>query len=73
MMRIAMIGCLAAMLGAATIDIADAAGFSLTSPDVSKGGTIKPEQVFNDFGCTGSNISPELSWSGAPAGAKSFA
>jgi len=71
-MRIGMIGCLAAVLGAATCNIADAAGFTLTSPDVSKG-AFKAEQLFDDFGCTGSNISPELSWSGAPAGAKSFA
>jgi Raf kinase inhibitor-like YbhB/YbcL family protein len=72
-MRIAMVGCLAVAIGAAAMNFASAAGFSLTSPDVSKGATIKDEQVFNGFGCKGSNISPALSWSGAPAGAKSFA
>ncbi|HET8996557.1 MAG TPA: YbhB/YbcL family Raf kinase inhibitor-like protein [Acetobacteraceae bacterium] len=30
-------------------------------------------QVFSQFGCTGKNISPQLSWSGEPAGTKSFA
>jgi Raf kinase inhibitor-like YbhB/YbcL family protein len=45
----------------------------LTSPVVSEGAPIKAEQVFNKFGCTGKNVSPVLSWSGAPAGAKSFA
>jgi Raf kinase inhibitor-like YbhB/YbcL family protein len=29
--------------------------------------------VFKGFGCTGSNVSPALSWSGAPSGTKSFA
>jgi len=31
------------------------------------------EQVFNNFGCTGGNVSPALQWSGAPANTKSFA
>jgi Raf kinase inhibitor-like YbhB/YbcL family protein len=48
-------------------------GMKLTSPDVKARGTIKNEQVLNTFGCTGANISPALSWSGAPAGTKSFA
>jgi Raf kinase inhibitor-like YbhB/YbcL family protein len=52
---------------------ASATDFALTSPDLTDGGTIKTEQVFKGAGCTGGNLSPELSWSGAPAGAKSFA
>ena len=40
----------------------------LTSPAFQPGGNI-PKQ----FTCEGSDISPELTWSGAPAGAKSFA
>jgi Raf kinase inhibitor-like YbhB/YbcL family protein len=47
--------------------------FALSSPDVSEGGTIASAQVYKGFGCTGDNISPELSWSGAPAAVKSFA
>ena len=50
-----------------------AEGLTLTSPDINEGATIANEQVFKGFGCTGSNISPALSWSGAPAGTKSFA
>ena len=46
---------------------------TLTSADVKEGATIANEQVFKGFGCTGGNISPSLSWSGAPSGAKSFA
>jgi Raf kinase inhibitor-like YbhB/YbcL family protein len=46
---------------------------TVTSPDVKEGATIANEQVFKGFGCTGNNVSPALSWSGAPAGTKSFA
>ena len=50
-----------------------ASALTLTSPDVKQGGKIADEQVFNGFGCSGGNVSPELSWSGAPKGTKSFA
>lgn len=50
-----------------------AGGFTVTSPDFSNGGTIPMKQVFNQGGCTGGNQSPALTWSGAPAGTKSFA
>jgi Raf kinase inhibitor-like YbhB/YbcL family protein len=56
--------------------VASAAGgarFKLTSTDFKNGGTIPMAQVFNNFGCIGGDISPALSWSGAPAGTKSFA
>jgi Raf kinase inhibitor-like YbhB/YbcL family protein len=49
------------------------AKLTLASPDVSQGKSIAEEHVFNGFGCPGKNISPALSWSGAPAGTKSFA
>lgn len=52
---------------------ARAEDFRLTSPDVAEGGTIKAAQVYKGSGCTGDNASPALRWSGAPAGAKSFA
>ena len=48
------------------------ARMKLTSGEISNGDTIKMEQVFNSFTCTGQNMSPSLSWSGAPAGTKSF-
>ena len=45
--------------------------FSVTSS--SLGGQATEAQVFNSFGCTGKNISPQLSWANAPEGTKSFA
>ena len=60
-----------AALGAASV--AQAAGFTLSSPTIKPGSTLTKAQVFNGFGCSGDNISPELKWSGAPAGTKSFA
>lgn len=47
--------------------------FVLKSPSFRANGPIGMEHVFNSFGCTGKNLSPALSWSGAPAGTKSFA
>ena len=48
-----------------------AEGFYLSSTDVQ--GQIGNDQVFNSFGCTGKNISPQLRWQNAPKGTKSFA
>jgi Raf kinase inhibitor-like YbhB/YbcL family protein len=46
-------------------------GFVLSSPDI-KNGAIAPAQVYNSFGCSGGNVSPQLVWTGAPEGTKSF-
>jgi Raf kinase inhibitor-like YbhB/YbcL family protein len=48
------------------------AGFTLTSAEIAPGSTIGNEQVFNSFGCAGGNLSPSLTWSGAPPGTQSF-
>lgn len=45
--------------------------FTLSSKDVGGQATLTEE--FNGFGCTGKNQSPQLSWSNAPDGAKSYA
>ncbi|MEX0967814.1 MAG: YbhB/YbcL family Raf kinase inhibitor-like protein [Bacteroidia bacterium] len=45
--------------------------FTLSSNDL--GGTFTHEQVMNNFGCSGGNISPHLQWENAPEGTKSFA
>jgi len=51
----------------------NAAEFKLVSADIASKATISNKHVFNGFGCSGNNISPELSWSGALAGTQSFA
>lgn len=50
-----------------------AQGFTLSSPTLPEGKPLPNAQVFNSFGCTGGNLSPELVWSNAPGGTKSFA
>jgi Raf kinase inhibitor-like YbhB/YbcL family protein len=60
-------------LAATTFGTAQAADLKLTSTTIKAGGTVPDEQVFKGFGCTGGNVSPELSWSGAPTATKSFA
>ncbi len=52
---------------------AQKSSFKLTSPDIHEGKTVPNAQVATVMGCTGNNLSPALSWSGAPAGTKSFA
>lgn len=59
-------------LGASTPAFAQVP-FTLTSKDIEPGQSFKIDQVFDSGGCTGKNQSPELQWSGAPAGTKSFA
>ena len=52
---------------------AQAAEFVLESTDVTEGQALDSRQVFKGFGCEGGNVSPQLSWRGAPAGTRSFA
>lgn len=69
-----MIGRIAALAVAmALTGAAHAQKFTLASGDFKAGGMIGEEQVYNGFGCSGQNISPALTWSGAPKGTKSFA
>ncbi|MDR3493883.1 MAG: YbhB/YbcL family Raf kinase inhibitor-like protein [Ancalomicrobiaceae bacterium] len=56
----------------ACLGSAEAGDFRLTSTDVAEGKPLTAAQVFNGFGCSGENHSPQLSWSGEPAGTKSF-
>lgn len=52
---------------------AQASAFELSSQDIRSGQAMPVQQEFNGFGCTGHNLSPQLSWKNAPAGTKSFA
>ena len=55
----------------AAADLSVGQTFTLTSKDV--GGQATMQQVFNSFGCSGANLSPELSWTNEPTGTKSYA
>lgn len=46
--------------------------FSVTSTDIEQGGTLPVAQMSGIFGAGGSDISPQLSWAGAPAETASF-
>ncbi|MHC9294888.1 YbhB/YbcL family Raf kinase inhibitor-like protein [Mycobacterium sp. LTG2003] len=48
-------------------------GFTLTSESISDGQPLGNDQVSGIMGAGGSDISPQLSWSGFPAETKSFA
>ncbi|PXF28841.1 kinase inhibitor [Pokkaliibacter plantistimulans] len=52
---------------------ANAGAFELTSTDMANGQPLTSRQEYQGFGCSGDNLSPQLSWSGAPAGTKAFA
>lgn len=47
--------------------------FTLTSRDLRDGHVIPEKHVYAGFGCSGGNLSPQLSWKGFPANTKSFA
>ncbi|WP_375320246.1 YbhB/YbcL family Raf kinase inhibitor-like protein [Aliivibrio logei] len=47
--------------------------FEVSSNDIHEGQLMKSEFTFSGMGCTGDNISPQLSWKDAPEGTKSFA
>lgn len=52
---------------------AQAADFTVSSKKLAQGATITADQYSNNFGCTGGNVMPDLHWSGASEGTKSFA
>src|ERR1700743_472548 len=67
LLALLLLSALTTAVGAAT------SGFHLTSPDLPAGKPIAERFTANAFGCHGPNESPELHWSGAPAGTRSFA
>ena len=52
-------------------NIAGAGEFTLKSDQI--GGQLTIDQVYTGFGCSGKNISPQLTWINAPKNTKSFA
>lgn len=47
--------------------------FQLTSANLKQNQAQTQLHYWNQFGCTGGNVSPELTWKNAPKGTKSFA
>lgn len=47
--------------------------FKLSSTSIAEGAQLSSDFVFTGFGCEGGNQSPQLSWTGAPEGTRSFA
>jgi Raf kinase inhibitor-like YbhB/YbcL family protein len=64
-------------LAAAVFAISRAAAadpaFTVTSTDLAPGKTIGRDLLFDQSECKGGNRSPQISWHGAPANARSFA
>ncbi len=50
-----------------------AGGLKLKSSVMKKNSILTNDQVFNSFGCSGKNISPDLQWSGEPQGTNFYA
>ncbi|XDZ52482.1 YbhB/YbcL family Raf kinase inhibitor-like protein [Neisseriaceae bacterium CLB008] len=50
-----------------------AQAFELSSTDISAGGRLTQQAVYNGFGCSGGNTSPALQWKNAPKGTEYFA
>ncbi|OIP99510.1 MAG: kinase inhibitor [Zetaproteobacteria bacterium CG2_30_46_52] len=70
-MRISFTWLPVVLLGLSTS--AMAGNFQLSSTDIADGKLMNKAQEFNGFGCSGGDLSPQLQWSGAPKGTKSFA
>jgi Raf kinase inhibitor-like YbhB/YbcL family protein len=54
-------------------DLPEVPGFEVRSDDVSHGQSLATPQVSGVFGAGGEDVSPHLSWSGAPEGTQSYA
>lgn len=63
----------AAFAASIALNVASAADFKLTSPELRHMQAIEPAHYWNNFGCSGDNMAPKLKWANPPAGTKSFA
>ncbi len=55
------------------LNTAVAGDFTLSSEHIQHGEFMTKAQEYQGFGCEGDNVSPQLSWQGAPAGTQAFA
>jgi Raf kinase inhibitor-like YbhB/YbcL family protein len=61
------------LLMAGLHQVSFAAEFEMGSNGLKSGDAIRAEHYWNNFGCTGTNLMPDLFWKNAPADTKSFA
>lgn len=61
-----------ALAGTSLAACAQKPAFTVSTPD-AQDGRFAHAQVYNAYGCTGGNVSPGVTWTGAPAQAKSYA
>ncbi len=54
-------------------ELPEVATFTVTSDDVEHGAVLAPPQRSGIMGAGGQDVSPQLSWSGAPEGTRSYA
>ncbi|AOY84131.1 YbhB/YbcL family Raf kinase inhibitor-like protein [Moorena producens JHB] len=52
--------------------LAESAELTVTSDSFKEGDMLSLDHVYKGFGCEGGNLSPQLSWSGAPEGTNSY-
>jgi Raf kinase inhibitor-like YbhB/YbcL family protein len=64
---------LIALLTSSLSSVALADTLKLSSQNIADGEFMSKAQEFIGFGCDGGDLSPQLTWSGAPKGTKSFA
>ncbi|WP_159738227.1 YbhB/YbcL family Raf kinase inhibitor-like protein [Vibrio atypicus] len=61
------------LLTTAVLTSGVANAFDISSKDIQEGHPMAKTFEFSSWGCDGSNVSPQLQWSHAPEGTKSFA
>lgn len=54
------------------LSTAHAADFNVSTDSASTQGHMTEQNVYHGLGCSGANLSPQLSWSNPPANAKSY-
>jgi Raf kinase inhibitor-like YbhB/YbcL family protein len=71
--NLASLAALAALFYTIQAHSAPLAQLKVTSKAFHKNGKLSEANVYHGFGCQGANFSPDLEWSRAPKGTKSFA
>ena len=64
---------LGGVIMSSTLDKVEENIFKLTSNEIKNNEILPQAQVYNGFGCTGGNVSPQLSWTNPPKNTKSYA